>query len=115
MKFYLAYVVIFYSVFQGNHGLFGNTFTKFRELVEKHRKWTYLKHAGINALDEVEGYAFDQRLDHFEVRPNPRLFRQRYWRNKVYWKEPNGPVFLYVGGEGALSGVEIDGGKLSMI
>ena len=27
-------------------------------------------------------------------------FNQRYWVNKDYWKNPNGPVFLVIGGEG---------------
>lgn len=33
----------------------------------------------------------------FQVR-----FNQRYWVNAEHWQRPNGPVFLFVGGEGEL-------------
>lgn len=103
----LIYSVIFCCFFALNHGFFGKTFRKFQDLVKEQRRQRFLQ----NGFGEVEGYAFDQRVDHFEIRMKPRKFEQRYWRNKVYWRQPNGPVFLYVGGEAGLDGTEIYGGK----
>ncbi|KXJ05990.1 thymus-specific serine protease, partial [Exaiptasia diaphana] len=108
MKLYLVYLIVLFSFFKVNDGFLGKTFTQFQELVRKERTKNALE---IN-VGEVEGYAFDQTLDHFEVNPNPRIFSQRFWRNKVYWREEDGPVFLYVGGEGGLDGVEIYAGHI---
>ena len=44
----------------------------------------------------------DQPLDNFDPQVQSS-YRQRYWSNDQYWDKPNGPVFLYIGGEGALS------------
>ncbi|XP_031554719.1 thymus-specific serine protease-like isoform X2 [Actinia tenebrosa] len=97
------------SIFEISHETLGNTFYKIRQLVEHERELKY-KNQGFN---EVQGFAFNQRLDHFEVRTgNLRVFSQRYWRNAAYWRKPDGPVFLYIGGEGALSGAEISGGHI---
>ncbi|XP_054855282.1 thymus-specific serine protease [Eublepharis macularius] len=43
-----------------------------------------------------------QPLDHFN-RQNPFTFNQRFWINEEFWRHPDGPVFLYIGGESALS------------
>ncbi|XP_059574149.1 thymus-specific serine protease [Alligator mississippiensis] len=43
-----------------------------------------------------------QPLDHFD-RLELRTFPQRFWINAEFWRRPDGPVFLYVGGESALS------------
>uniref|UniRef100_A0A8D0BRG3 Thymus-specific serine protease n=1 Tax=Salvator merianae TaxID=96440 RepID=A0A8D0BRG3_SALMN len=43
-----------------------------------------------------------QPLDHFNKR-EPITFGQRFWINEQYWQKPGGPVFLYIGGESALS------------
>ncbi|XP_067412775.1 thymus-specific serine protease [Emydura macquarii macquarii] len=43
-----------------------------------------------------------QPLDHFN-RQEGRAFNQRFWINEEYWHRPAGPVFLYIGGESALS------------
>lgn len=45
---------------------------------------------------------FTQPLDHFSRQTNA-TYNQRYWVNPDFWKPPNGPVFLHIGGEGALS------------
>lgn len=104
---YLLLLFILSNIFEISHETLGNTFYKIRQLVEHERELRY-KNQGY---EEVQGFAFDQRLDHFEVRTgNLRVFSQRYWKNSAYWKKPDGPVFLYVGGEGALSGMEISGG-----
>ncbi|XP_051534522.1 thymus-specific serine protease [Myxocyprinus asiaticus] len=43
-----------------------------------------------------------QPLNHFD-RKNTKTFPQRFFLNEVYWKRSDGPVFLYIGGEGPLS------------
>lgn len=50
-----------------------------------------------------EGYMpaswFNQNLDHFNPSINS-LWKQRYWVNDTFWEKTNGPVFLFIGGEG---------------
>ncbi|XP_059806855.1 thymus-specific serine protease [Hypanus sabinus] len=45
---------------------------------------------------------FQQPLDHFNRRNNA-TYKQRYWVNTELWEPKEGPVFLYIGGEGALT------------
>ncbi|XP_060113528.1 thymus-specific serine protease [Heteronotia binoei] len=47
-----------------------------------------------------------QPLDHFN-RQNPATFNQRFWINAKYWRRPDGPVFLFIGGEGSLSKYDV--------
>lgn len=49
----------------------------------------------------IEG-TLRQPLDHFD-RQEGRSFPQRFWVNEEHWHRPAGPVFLFVGGESALS------------
>lgn len=44
----------------------------------------------------------DQQVDHFNGE-NTQTFAQRYFVNDTFWDRQKGPVFLYIGGEGALS------------
>jgi hypothetical protein len=105
---YLLFLFLLCNTLAISYGTLGSTFMKIRQLVEQQRQ---LKYNLSHGYDEVQGFAFDQRVDHFEVRTgNLRVFSQRYWKNAAYWKKSDGPVFLYVGGEGALSGIEISGG-----
>nr|XP_055051605.1 thymus-specific serine protease [Misgurnus anguillicaudatus] len=43
-----------------------------------------------------------QPLNHFD-RKNTKTFPQRFMVNEVYWQHSDGPIFLYIGGEGPLS------------
>ncbi|XP_073780478.1 thymus-specific serine protease [Danio rerio] len=43
-----------------------------------------------------------QPVDHFD-RQNDKTLPQTYFVNDVYWQRSDGPVFLYIGGEGPLS------------
>lgn len=79
-------------------------FYKFRELVHRHQ---YSLHA---RNDPIEEHTIEQPLDHFEVEQEQATFKQRYWVNAKYWRKPNGPVFLYIGGEFEMSGGYIDSG-----
>ena len=40
-----------------------------------------------------------------------RTYVQRYWVNKDFWKSPDGPVFLYIGGEGGIDESTFMGGE----
>merc|ERR1712137_1398502 len=50
-----------------------------------------------------EYYYKSQTLDHFNHQ-DQRVWSQRYFRNDSFWApEQNGPVFIQIGGEGAIS------------
>ena len=51
-----------------------------------------------------------QPLDHFDA-SDQRQYKQRYWVEQKFWKKPNGPVLLYIGGESSLIPEVIAGGK----
>ncbi|XP_053329902.1 thymus-specific serine protease [Spea bombifrons] len=57
----------------------------------------------------AEGY-ITQPLDHFNRRNNA-TYRQRYWINEEFWQRPDGPVFLYIGGESSLSEFSVLSGQ----
>ncbi|XP_062843300.1 thymus-specific serine protease [Trichomycterus rosablanca] len=54
-----------------------------------------------NAAQLLEGQ-IHQSLDHFN-RKDLNTFKQRFIVNEAFWQQPDGPVFLYIGGEGPLS------------
>ncbi|KAE8585744.1 hypothetical protein XENTR_v10021435 [Xenopus tropicalis] len=70
--------------------------------------WGMPKGAFANT-PSVESY-IAQPLDHFNRRNNS-TFNQRYWINEEYWNHPNGPVFLYIGGESSLSEFSVLSGE----
>lgn len=55
---------------------------------------------------------FTQQVDHFATNSNDdsngnttvanTTYQQRYYEVNTFWNKPNGPVILYIGGEGAL-------------
>ncbi|CAN9511115.1 unnamed protein product [Ophioblennius macclurei] len=50
-----------------------------------------------------------QPLDHFN-RQDIKTFRQKFFVNKAHWRHPDGPVFLYIGGEGPIFDLEVVAG-----
>nr|XP_033812628.1 thymus-specific serine protease isoform X2 [Geotrypetes seraphini] len=71
-----------------------------------------MMHRGEAAVDwnpPIESY-FRQPLDHFN-RQNNATYNQRYWINEEYWKRPQGPIFLYIGGESSLSKFSVQAGE----
>ncbi|XP_012573753.1 probable serine protease EDA2 isoform X2 [Cicer arietinum] len=50
---------------------------------------------------------FNQTLDHFSPYDH-REFRQRYYEFLDYFRIPNGPIFLVIGGEGPCNGIVND-------
>eukprot|EP01017_Pseudomicrothorax_dubius_P050845 TRINITY_DN9685_c0_g1_i2.p1 TRINITY_DN9685_c0_g1~~TRINITY_DN9685_c0_g1_i2.p1 ORF type:complete len:522 (-),score=76.82 TRINITY_DN9685_c0_g1_i2:64-1539(-) len=55
-------------------------------------------------LKQVQKWFESQRLDHFDV-TNNTTWRQRYWVADDYFDPSTGPIFLYICGEGACSGM----------
>uniref|UniRef100_A0A8C2XDM9 Thymus-specific serine protease n=1 Tax=Cyclopterus lumpus TaxID=8103 RepID=A0A8C2XDM9_CYCLU len=50
-------------------------------------------------LRRVKEGRIHQQLDHFN-HLDLSTFPQRFFVNEAYWRRPDGPVFLFVGGEG---------------
>lgn len=53
---------------------------------------------------------FTQQIDHFASTSDSNddmttntTYQQRYYEVNTFWSKPNGPVILYIGGEGALT------------
>uniref|UniRef100_A0A3Q0R0N7 Uncharacterized protein n=1 Tax=Amphilophus citrinellus TaxID=61819 RepID=A0A3Q0R0N7_AMPCI len=57
--------------------------------------------SGHQPLQHVKEGRILQPLDHFN-RQNVNTFPQRFLVNEAYWRDPDGPVFLFIGGEGPL-------------
>uniref|UniRef100_A0A672GYJ7 Uncharacterized protein n=1 Tax=Salarias fasciatus TaxID=181472 RepID=A0A672GYJ7_SALFA len=53
-----------------------------------------------------------QPLDHFN-RQDTKTFAQKFFVNEAHWRRPDGPVFLYIGGEGPLFDLEVMAGTLN--
>lgn len=57
--------------------------------------------SGRQPLQHVKEGRIHQQLDHFN-RQDVRTFPQRFFVNEAYWQAPDGPVFLFIGGEGPI-------------
>ncbi|XP_041796642.1 thymus-specific serine protease [Chelmon rostratus] len=57
--------------------------------------------SGRQPLQHVREGRIHQQLDHFS-RQDVSSFPQRFFVNEVYWQPPDGPVFLFIGGEGPI-------------
>ncbi|XP_030298317.1 thymus-specific serine protease [Sparus aurata] len=57
--------------------------------------------SGRQPLQHVKEGRIHQKLDHFN-RQDVRTFPQRFFVNEAYWQSPDGPVFLFIGGEGPI-------------
>lgn len=53
----------------------------------------------IHVKDLPQDQWFTQRLDHFDD-SNTKTWQQRYFYNDKFFRKPDGPVFLSIGGEG---------------
>ncbi|XP_027135967.1 thymus-specific serine protease [Larimichthys crocea] len=52
-------------------------------------------------LQHVKEGRIHQQLDHFN-RQDVNTFPQRFFVNEAFWQSPDGPVFLFIGGEGPI-------------
>ncbi|XP_070578228.1 thymus-specific serine protease-like [Ptychodera flava] len=103
-----------------SNAIIGTHFWKFRAKVEQYRRERQLKsiqrwqnkipELGKLYDKEFEDLYLPQPLDHFDPVVSG-VYQQRYWMNSVFWNQPNGPVFLYIGGEGALSSAVVQSGE----
>uniref|UniRef100_A0A3B5L4H9 Serine protease 16 n=1 Tax=Xiphophorus couchianus TaxID=32473 RepID=A0A3B5L4H9_9TELE len=57
-------------------------------------------------LQHVKEGWIHQPLDHFN-RQNAKTFTQRFFVNEAYWQRPDGPVFLFIGGEGPIYNFDV--------
>uniref|UniRef100_A0A8D0A934 Thymus-specific serine protease n=1 Tax=Sander lucioperca TaxID=283035 RepID=A0A8D0A934_SANLU len=57
--------------------------------------------SGHQPLQHVKEGRIHQQLDHFN-RQDVSTFPQRFFVNEAYWQRPDGPVFLFIGGEGPI-------------
>ncbi|XP_051253528.1 thymus-specific serine protease isoform X1 [Dicentrarchus labrax] len=57
--------------------------------------------SGHQPLQRVKEGRIHQKLDHFS-RQDVSTFPQRFFVNEAYWHCPDGPVFLFIGGEGPI-------------
>uniref|UniRef100_A0A673AZG9 Thymus-specific serine protease n=1 Tax=Sphaeramia orbicularis TaxID=375764 RepID=A0A673AZG9_9TELE len=64
---------------------------------------------GRHLLQHAQEGKIHQQLDHFN-RQDGNTFPQRFFVNEAYWQRPDGPVFLYIGGEGPISVFDVVAG-----
>ncbi|XP_070685910.1 thymus-specific serine protease [Pempheris klunzingeri] len=74
-----------------------------RDLQLQRAKQHLLKHAasGQQPPQHVKEGWIHQQLDHFNQH-DVRTFPQRFFVNDAHWQRPDGPVFLFIGGEGPI-------------
>uniref|UniRef100_H2SPT1 Thymus-specific serine protease n=1 Tax=Takifugu rubripes TaxID=31033 RepID=H2SPT1_TAKRU len=60
-----------------------------------------LTNAGRQSFQHVTQGKIHQPLDHFHPQDR-RTFPQRFFVNEAFCRGPDGPVFLYIGGEGPI-------------
>ncbi|ELU12877.1 hypothetical protein CAPTEDRAFT_173918 [Capitella teleta] len=97
---------------------FGLNFWKFRSKVDQHRHhrekvklFHHFSHEPTALLRGpfIDEY-FEQPLDHFDPQVSGS-YKQRYWVNADFWSGKEGPVFLYIGGEGGLTSMTVQAGE----
>ncbi|XP_043940170.1 thymus-specific serine protease-like [Protopterus annectens] len=113
MKSYFCSTLLFFSfLVLWEFGIGGKNFFLIKQKLYQYRSLRamkelyYLQHlqlgqAPANWNIPKEAF-FTQPLDHFSRQTNA-TYNQRYWVNPDFWNSPNGPVFLHIGGEAALS------------
>uniref|UniRef100_UPI001ED81C5E thymus-specific serine protease n=1 Tax=Scatophagus argus TaxID=75038 RepID=UPI001ED81C5E len=85
----------------------GRTLTKIKERVRNLQLQKAQQHlltqaaSGRQPFQQVKEGRIHQRLDHFN-RQDVNTFPQRFFVNEAYWQSPDGPVFLFIGGEGPI-------------
>lgn len=80
-----------------------------RDHVREGQRWFSAALGSAQHLEPQEEF-FPQPLDHFN-RQNNATYKQRYWVNTKLWEPQGGPVFLYIGGEGALTTYSVLAGE----
>ncbi|KAL0972795.1 hypothetical protein UPYG_G00194850 [Umbra pygmaea] len=86
----------------------GRVLRKIKERVSKIQYENLLLRAVTShkPMDKVTTGTIQQPLNHFN-KQNIKTFPQRFFVNEAYWKRPDGPVFLYISGEGPISKFDV--------
>ncbi|XP_042560035.1 thymus-specific serine protease isoform X2 [Clupea harengus] len=90
----------------------GRVLWRIRERVREARNQKAKQYVMRNALrgNRPRGHTKEgllhQPLDHFDSNRED-TFPQKFFVNDQYWDRPDGPVFLYIGGEGPLSEIDV--------
>ncbi|KAK7882784.1 hypothetical protein WMY93_028958 [Mugilogobius chulae] len=83
---------------------------KIKERVrEKQIQKLKLQQSSADLFSHVTEGTLQQKLDHFN-KQDTSFFTQRFLVNEKFWQRPNGPVFLFVGGEGPISVYDVVAG-----
>ncbi|XP_064612363.1 thymus-specific serine protease-like [Liolophura sinensis] len=83
---------------------------RIRDLVERQRREEIHHQLELTEIRNGAKEIFiTQPLDHFDA-SEEGMYKQRVYVNDQYWKT-NGPVFLYIGGEGSLAVFDVLGGE----
>lgn len=91
-----------------SNALIGQNFLELQKLVERTRQKSRIDSLfGKNPVHldpvPVKAVYLMQPLDHFDVESRQEdVIQQKILINNHYWKKPDGPVFLYISGEGKL-------------
>lgn len=83
-------------------GIFHQKETNFERLMRNYEN--------IEPSEQITEEWLEQPLDHFNSSDN-RVWKMRYFQNFEHFK-PNGPIFLYIGGEGPLRGTVLAAGMI---
>ncbi|KAJ8414530.1 hypothetical protein AAFF_G00037320 [Aldrovandia affinis] len=62
--------------------------------------------SGNSHMNDVKEELIHQPLDHFDSQVTETI-PQRFFVNEEHWEAPNGPVFLFIGGEAAISMINV--------
>uniref|UniRef100_A0A3B3YFS3 Serine protease 16 n=1 Tax=Poecilia mexicana TaxID=48701 RepID=A0A3B3YFS3_9TELE len=81
---------------------------RYRDLQARKHKEVFLTLLASKSkpLQHVTEGRVHQPLDHFN-RQNVKTFTQRFFVNEAYWQRPDGPVFLFIGGEGPIYNFDV--------
>uniref|UniRef100_A0A3B3DT65 Serine protease 16 n=1 Tax=Oryzias melastigma TaxID=30732 RepID=A0A3B3DT65_ORYME len=77
----------------------GKTLRKIKEQLQKNKQLKFMSEE--QPLQQVEESWLEQPLDHFN-RLKVKTFSQKFFVNEAHWDRPDGPVFLFIGGEGPI-------------
>lgn len=100
--------VCVYLLLLVNFAYSGRVMRKMKEYVHRAQHQRAKEHLLMRAtsgkahVNDIKEGVIHQPLDHFAGQSS-ETFPQRYFINEEHWDRPNGPVFLYIGGEAAIS------------
>ncbi|XP_014836251.1 PREDICTED: thymus-specific serine protease-like [Poecilia mexicana] len=99
---------VFFSLFLLAGRILSKINQRYRDLQARKHKEVFLTLLASKSkpLQHVTEGRVHQPLDHFN-RQNVKTFTQRFFVNEAYWQRPDGPVFLFIGGEGPIYNFDV--------